>query len=117
MQVINKHVIVCFDCDETLIHHCKNPENADLFIRYDSIGETYPVKINEIHCKLIKEMRHRDRYIIVWSARGHEWAEIVIKALGLEKHVDLIMTKPIGYVDDVDANEFMKRIYIRSEGE
>jgi hypothetical protein len=118
---INHEQIYLFDVDETLIHHIQ-PSDIDVFnqdrvleLKYESINETYLVLINEIHRKLVKEMYHRGRYVIIWSARGHEWAEIVVKALGLENHVHMIMSKPIAYVDDVGADDFMKRIYIREE--
>jgi phosphoserine phosphatase len=119
--IIENERVVCFDVDETLIHHIQ-PSDIDVFnqdrvleLKYESINETYLVLINEIHRKLVKEMYHRGRYVIIWSARGHEWAEIVVKALGLENHVHMIMSKPIAYVDDVGADDFMKRIYIREE--
>lgn len=49
----------------------------------------------------------------MWSAGGGEWAEAVVKALGLEKYVDLVMNKPSWYYDDKEAKDWMgKRIYL-----
>jgi hypothetical protein len=65
---------------------------------------------------LLKEMKGRQRFIIVWSAAGAQWANTIVEALGIEDYVDLILTKPLGYVDDQKAEDFMKNhIYLAPE--
>ena len=47
--------------------------------------------------------RHGSRGIdvIVWSKGGVHWAEMVVRALKIEKYVAGIMTKPFCYYDDL----------------
>jgi len=58
--------------------------------------------------------RHKIRgsTIIVWSAGGAAWAKKAVEALGIEELVDIIMCKPRWYVDDLPADEWMKRNYL-----
>jgi len=65
------------------------------------------------HIKILKDRKARGSFIVVWSAGGYAWANAVVKALGLEEYVDLVMTKPHAYVDDKQAAEIMgERIYL-----
>ena len=73
------------------------------------------------HCTYFKPMqnnidsliRHAERghYVVVWSAGGHEWAARVVKELGLADYVDLVMTKPRWYLDDMPADSWMARYW------
>ena len=48
----------------------------------------------------LKKMKARAYSVIVWSAGGSDWAEIVVKALGLEDYVDICMPKIHFHLDD-----------------
>ena len=50
--------------------------------------------------KHLKKMKARGFSIIVWSAGGSEWAEAAVKALKLERYVDVIMPKIDFHLDD-----------------
>ena len=54
--------------------------------------------------------------MICWSAGGFDWCAAVIKALNLENYVDLVISKPCYYYDDLKPEEFMgKRYYYKDE--
>lgn len=61
------------------------------------------------HIEQIKKHKLRGHTIIVWSAGGSDWAEAVVKALGLENFVDLVIEKPRWIYDDLPASEFMPK--------
>lgn len=119
MVVIKNENTAFFDVDETLIIPCDIHE-ADL----DTFVLIFDERINKKlyfnkyveHIDLLKQMKARGRYIVVWSAGGFAWAQKVIEVLGLIDVVDLVMTKPGCYVDDKDANCFMERVYFAGKG-
>lgn len=59
------------------------------------------------HVETIKDFKARGHTVVIWSAGGAEWAEMVVKALQLEDCVDLVISKPDWFVDDKPANMFM----------
>lgn len=119
MQVVRRDQVIMVDVDDTLIRRGNYKElhvDGCVFyqiphpLRNGQTVERIPLRSN---IQLIKDMHARGRYIIVWSAGGWQWAEAVVKSLGLEPHVHLILEKPIAYVDDLEANEFMgQRIFL-----
>src|ERR1017187_7464460 len=102
MQIIKNEHISCFDVDQTLFMHDMNGGYA--------IANPYSGTIiygtgNFNHMELLKQHKARGMFIIVWSKAGAKWAENVIDELGLLKYVDLIMTKPDHYVDDLPGDK------------
>ncbi len=61
------------------------------------------------HIEQLIKHKMRGHTIIVWSAGGYDWAAAVIKALKLETHVDLVISKPIWVYDDLPPNEFIPK--------
>jgi len=57
--------------------------------------------------KIINLIKEYEGGVVVWSAGGYKWAEIVISTLGLAKHVDLILDKPYKWTDDLTADEVL----------
>jgi FMN phosphatase YigB (HAD superfamily) len=120
MKVIENENTIFFDIDQTLILHKfsesgtpKNNYNGLYVEIYDErIDRTITAEPYYPHIDILLQSKARGRFVVVWSASGHHWAELVMKALKLESHVDLVLTKPSAYVDDVDANKFMNRVYI-----
>lgn len=118
---MNKQTIF-FDCDDTLVMwppyqgpdaellHIADPYNPNK----PPIG-VYPHKRHISYLK--KSQQFNKATIVVWSAGGEPWARNVVEALGLEKYVTHILSKPDIYVDDLKANEFMGlRYYLDYEG-
>jgi hypothetical protein len=68
------------------------------------------------HIEQLKKHKMRGHTNIVWSAGGYDWAAAVVKALGLEDYVDLVISKPTWFYDDLTPEEFMgKRYYMKDE--
>lgn len=113
IHVFNERVIPC-DIDDTLIHHspvegCRSVKFADPFDQNREIT----LWVNDPMVRIVTDEKARGAYIIVWSKGGNAWARAVIRALELTEYVDLIMTKPVTYLDDKDCNEWMKdRVYL-----
>lgn len=61
----------------------------------------------ESNVKILLEYKHRGYSIIIWSARGSEWAKLVSEAIGVHEIVDFYLAKPTKYIDDKHASEFM----------
>lgn len=118
-KVITNEHIYMFDTDETLVLWDDKFTEPGQF--KTKIHDPYGKKDMYLtphgrHINLLKQMHGRGRHIIVWSAGGALWAEAVVKALGLDDYVHQIMTKPLGYVDDLPAQEVLtNRIYFEPE--
>ena len=117
MNVIKGNKFVYFDVDETLVKWSYDRYEADKAILFeiDMISE-YLVPHSK-HIELLKryKTRTKDTVIVVWSQGGWDWAETVVKTLGLEEYVDAILTKPDIYVDDLNSVWFMgdnKRVFL-----
>lgn len=90
---------VWFDVDDTLVLWDK-----------EKVSYTYSKK----HAKALKEHALRGHTVIVWSAGGADWAERVVREMGLEWCVDLVTSKPSWFYDDKTASYFMpehNRVY------
>lgn len=86
------------------------PQGVEPIMSVDD-SKFYPHKI---HIDMVKEFKHRGFNIIVWSQGGSDWAESVVKKIGLEDYIDVIMPKPSWYFDDAPVEKFMPentRIY------
>lgn len=88
------------DVDETLVLFKYPPELEGQAVEFNAFGFPYRVVPHYKHIDAIKQFKARGHGVIVWSAGGGKWAEAVVKFLGLEEHVDLIMTKVDWAIDD-----------------
>lgn len=126
MQVIDNDKIVFCDIDDTLVlwpeNHPDKFPNKSFSQPFDVSVEfldPYDNSINNLvpyqkHIDLLKKYKGRGYFIIVWSAGGVKWAESVVKTLGLKDYVDLVMTKSLKYIDDLDASKILgERIYLK----
>lgn len=114
MNIINNESIIFFDVDDTLVmwQEAKKGQKAiGITCPYD--GRQEYLLPHAGHIKILKDRKARGSVIVVWSAGGFQWAEAVVKALGLADYVDFVMSKPHAYVDDKMSDEFMgERIYL-----
>lgn len=115
MKVFDYENWLPVDVDETLISKC--PEYGErnggvILLSYGEDAQFFTECTENI--ALIKHHKIVRGYgIVVWSANGKEWAEKVVRRLGLEKYVDLIMTKPHKYLDDKPVSDWMPcQIYL-----
>ena len=109
---------IYFDTDDTLVcWEMHNNPNAIPFICY---GKEYKLVPHTEHIKMLKKFKADGFQIVVWSAGGREWVEEVVNKLFLNDYVDVMLSKPSFYVDDVEVRHFMhktKRLYIPYENE
>lgn len=105
-----------FDVDGTLVDLVTRiPENAGLVIPLPDVPDAWLI-IHWKHVEQLKLHKLRQHTIVVWSAGGSDWALNIVKALGLEEYVDLVMAKPTWYYDDLHCSEYMgKNIWIKDE--
>ena len=102
---------IFYDVDDTLILHkvVKTEENEKEFIKiqdphYECTHEVVPHKE---HIQSLKDNSKAGHNIIVWSGGGSDWASAVIKTLGLNEYVDVIVNKPDFWYDDVESEEVL----------
>ncbi len=114
MKTLKSESVIFVDVDQTLIIWGKiKKDKKSVAITSPYSGEQHLVMIHTAHVKILKDRKARGSTIIVWSANGHAWAEVVVKALKLEEYVDIAMSKPYAYMDDKKAKEIMgERIYL-----
>jgi len=109
-----------FDCDDTLIIWATNmtEEQEKRSVKVtDAMGDTFHIPNTPMIDKL-KDHHFKGDAVVVWSQGGSDWAEAVVKALGLAEYVDVILTKPTHYYDDLEVDMWMpKRIYENIEEE
>ena len=121
MRVNKNENHAMFDCDDTLVmwpEDCFVPKPGRLrFPCPHSKDEAYYLVPHQRHINFLKAARHRGDDITVWSQAGWEWAETVVKVLGLEKEVSAVQTKPRIYVDDLPAEKWMTHIFFKESDE
>ena len=113
IKMIDKRCVY-FDVDETLIHWLGDgPTNRewDRLVLQDGDFK-YTVAPIGVHIELMKEFKAVGWQVVVWSAGGSDHAERVIKLIGMEDYVDLIVSKPEVYVDDLKIeDQYFKRVF------
>ncbi len=115
MKTIPSELIVFYDCDDTLVmEHSKDPDLTYIDVL---TGKEKHGKIHKAHVEQVIKHKARGFYNIVWSGNGYKHAEQIVKALGLEEYVDICMSKPCKYWDDLtDANDILKaRVYLEDK--
>jgi predicted HAD superfamily phosphohydrolase YqeG len=101
---------VFFDVDETLVHWY--PKDIDLAI------DGHPMQIMRKTVQYLKECKLKGMNVIVWSQGGGEWAAEVVEALELNSYVDVCISKPHVYVDDLGQFLWMgKWIKVNENGD
>ncbi len=115
MKVIRRENPVFVDVDSTLVlpNETKYQGNEQVSI-YDSVTGSYLTMYKHApNIRLLLEEKHRGSFIVVWSRGGFDWAENVLKALNITYAVDLVMTKPLVYIDDLDISNWLPyRVYL-----
>lgn len=116
MKVIDNEMVSFFDVDDTLVMWGRPGDpNAIPFIDPHD-GSTHCLVPHTRHIKLLTDFKARGYEIIVWSGGGKDWAKTVVETLGIQDSVDYVMTKPMKYIDDLQAHEVLgSRIYLKEE--
>ena len=90
---------VFFDVDDTLVMWNEKLTGDTVCISCN--GHLNHMVINKGNLEELKRHGSRGIDVIVWSKGGVHWAEMVVRALKIEKDVAGIMTKPFCYYDDL----------------
>lgn len=103
---------IFYDVDDTLVMWNKpvTEESINCILN----GITYSVLPNWKHIDLLKKHWKEGYKIVVWSGSGEDWVTEVLLKLDLNEFVDVRLSKPSYYVDDLECQQFMykqKRIY------
>lgn len=114
MKVISQESTIFIDCDQTLVMWGKAKKHEKVIaITCPYSAKQEILRPHKSHIKVLKDRHVRGSFIVVWSASGYQWANAVVKALGLEAYVDQVMSKPQMYIDDKKAKEVLgERLYI-----
>ena len=113
MKVIDSDLVVMIDVDETLLMIPQSKGGISIELKNPYTGYIRVREIHTEHIDLIKQYKKQGYAVVVWSANGHLWAKEVVEKLNLTDMVDLVMCKPIKYVDDLKADEILTgRVYI-----
>jgi phosphoglycolate phosphatase-like HAD superfamily hydrolase len=110
MQSYHNARTLFVDIDETLIHY---------EIDFDSLEGTIllsndPTGVGSIRVKpiptsidMVKKFKAIGYDCFAWSQSGGDWAERVVKAVGLEDYFTACMSKPMWYLDDLEHTKWM----------
>jgi predicted phosphatase len=105
-----------FDVDDTLIEWKLCGERDPGATKIEKDGHVFFKKVIQDHVEELKNQKMTGNTVVVWSAGGGEWAATVVRALDLEKYVDVCITKPDFYYDDKDVSDwFPKKRFYHSE--
>lgn len=117
MKIIENESTVFCDIDDTLVMWSdlfSQPHEGAIPIIDPYDNSTNYLVPHKKHINLLKKYKGRGQSVIIWSAGGYKWALSVVKALGLEEYVDLVMSKPMKYIDDLQASEILgTRLYLK----
>lgn len=117
MQVFEDDQVVTVDTDDTLVmwsDKYQSPHDNAIPIIDPYDNSTNYLIPNQKHIDLIKKYKGRGFLVIVWSAGGAKWSHSVVNALSIESYVDLVLTKPNRYLDDIPCQDWMgNRVYIK----
>lgn len=114
MKVIKSEMNIYVDVDDTLVIWGKPaPDERVIAIKDPYDGTEHYLRPHAGHIKVLKDRKARGAVVHVWSASGYKWAEAVVCALGLQEYVDYVQSKPVLYIDDLEAHEILgERLYL-----
>ncbi len=111
-MIKSTNFVLMVDVDDTLVRSKDCTPDHWYDIRDPLTGNCYEIEIFESNLTYVKRAKAKGMTVIVWSKQGVEWSEAVVKYLNLEDSVDMILSKPIEYMDDkLEGNLLGNRIY------
>lgn len=97
------------DIDNTLVmwnlseHH---GIDRAITVSYAGYNDTKLI-VNQKNVNLVVKLARLGYDIILWSRTGADWAQLIAKHTGLDKHVAAYADKPLFYMDDLPAERWM----------
>lgn len=107
MVTFKERKTVFFDVDDTLLEWKTCDKKDKKAVKVANNGHVFYKRAVLPNIEALKSHFLAGHLVVVWSAGGATWAETVIKALNLQKHVDVIINKPDFYYDDKDASHWL----------
>lgn len=107
---------VAFDVDDTLILWDNPGKGISMEILCPYMKQHFKVWPHQRHIIFLKRQKAMGNKIFVWSRNGAKWAETVVKALGIQQHVDYCVGKMDKHVDDNPADVAGTPLYLTTEG-
>jgi hydroxymethylpyrimidine pyrophosphatase-like HAD family hydrolase len=116
MKIVEGFDFTYFDCDDTLVMWDTTliDQNLDKCITFENPSDKnlkWLLLPNENTIQALKQAKAAGSTIVVWSAGGWDWALEVVTRLELKDYVDLVISKPMRYYDDIPSSQFMGRRY------
>lgn len=100
---LDKERVVYMDVDDTTI--LWEPENythdPEELVWISDGTRNFPFLPHKRNIEFVQKLKLQGYGVVIWSAAGANWAERVVKALGLEDLPDMIISKPELCVDDI----------------
>lgn len=104
---------VYFDVDNTLIFAESDISSKTALLLPSVCINSTRFFLHDIHIEKPKEFKARGHVVVVWSAGGADWAEMVVSAAGLRDYVDVVIAKPAWYFDDLVVTDWIgKHCYV-----
>lgn len=109
MKIVEGSKLIYFDVDDTLVMWDTYGEQDSLveFSNPDDSSFKWYLKPNIGTIEMLKQHKREGYTVVVWSQGGWDWVQEVVKTLKLEEYVDLCITKPNIYVDDLHCEKWM----------
>lgn len=105
MQIIKGDKIIFCDVDSTLIDWDKpNDPNAIIF---DLDGQNIDLVPIWSTVEKLRKFKQEKYTIVIWSQTGYNWCVEVVNKLRINHLVDVCMTKPTKFIDDLPSFVFM----------
>lgn len=91
------------DIDDTCIiwEPEKYSHKEEDIIWIEDYNRKFPFLPHKRNIEFVQKLKLQGYGVVCWSAAGANWAETVIKKLGLEDLPDIIISKPELCVDDI----------------
>lgn len=112
-MIKSNNFVLMVDVDDTLVRAISDFDNDYGPDIQDPLTlACFGLETFESNIKYMQRAKLKGYTVIVWSKQGVEWAEAVVKTLHLENFVDMIISKPVEYMDDKEEGSLLgKRIY------
>lgn len=97
----NKSIAIVEDTEHALNGIVGPKLTHDLEVKdpYGVLGIIY-LRKHRPNINLVKKGFARGKRYFAWSRSGALWAKIVVEALDMQQYFELVMAKPVEYIDD-----------------
>lgn len=116
MKIFKGELTMSVDVDNTLLmweEEPYKPGKGKIKVIDPNDGNARYLVPHQRHVNFVRKCAKRGYQITVWSAGGWAWAEAAVRALKLEDYVTKIETKPVKFIDDLEAHEILgTRIFL-----